>query len=290
MRTILVLAGGQSTDKMVFDVALAAARPLGANLEFLHVRIGPNEAAAYVPHVDFAAGSGLQTVLSDLEEQAARRSRAALHHFEELCEREVLDIAVRPSDLGRSTLSATWSEERGDAMAKVMRCARHNDLVVVGRHTRSNGLPPDLAERLLVECGRPILIAAAEKRHHLLDTVLVCWKETGASARALGAALPLLAASKRVVIASIQERGEESPEGLYHLTQRLEWNGIAADARWLTSSATPAAERLDLLARELNAGLLVMGGYGYGRLRSTVFGGCTQYFLDQAERPVLLMH
>lgn len=289
MRTILVLAGGQSTDKLVFDTALAAARPLGANLEFLHVRVGPGEAAARVPHADFSTGSGLRGVLGNLEREAARRSAAALHHFEELCEREALDIAVTPTDLGKDALSATWSEEHGDAMSRIIRHARHNDLVVLGRHTRSNGLPPDIAERLLMESGRPVLIAAPERRH-LLDTVLLCWKESAASARALGVALPLLAASKHVVIASIQEGAEDSPEGLYHLAQRLQWNDISADARWLTPSATPVADRLSSLASELNAGLIVMGGYGYGRLRSMVFGGCTQHFLDQADRPVLLVH
>ncbi len=290
MRTILVLAGGHATDKTVFNTALAAAKPLGAHLEFLHVRIGPSEAAAYTPHVGFATGDGLRATLGDLETKAEQRSITALHHFEELCERESIKIAVKPSDLKRRSLSASWSEEHDDAAAKITRCARHNDLVVIGRRARSNGLPPDLVEQLLVESGRPILIAPGERRPHLLGTVLVCWKETATSARALGAALPLLAVSKRVVIASIQEGSDGSPEALYHLAQRLEWDGIAADPIWLTASATPVADRLASLANEINADLLVMGGYGRGRVREMVFGGCTQHFLDQSDRPVLLMH
>ncbi|SKA12497.1 Universal stress protein family protein [Enhydrobacter aerosaccus] len=290
MRTILVLAGGHSTDKPVFDTAIAAARPLAANLEFLHVRIGPGEGVVHIPHVEFATGAGLQTVLDDLEKRSITRATAALHHFEELCERESIEIAVSPSDLRQGTLSATWSEEQGNATAKIMRCARHNDLIVLGRHTRSNGLPPDLAERLLVESGRPLLIVPAERRRHLLGTVLICWKETATSARALTAALPLLAVSKHVVIASVQEGSDGSPEALYHLAQRLEWDGISADVRWLAQSPSPVSERLDILADEIGADLLVMGGYGHGRMRAMVFGGCTQRFLDQSKRPVLLMH
>lgn len=51
MRTILVPAGERASDKTMLDTALAAARPLEANLEFLPVRIGWHEAAAYMPHV-----------------------------------------------------------------------------------------------------------------------------------------------------------------------------------------------------------------------------------------------
>jgi nucleotide-binding universal stress UspA family protein len=50
------------------------------------------------------------------------------------------------------------------------------------------------------------------------------------------------------------------------------------------------ADRLERLAINIGADLLVMGGYGHGRLRETVFGGCTRHFLDRCDRPVLMMH
>jgi nucleotide-binding universal stress UspA family protein len=290
MRTILVLAGGHATDKAVFDTALAAARPLGANLEFLHVRIELAEAAVYTPHVEFAIGRALRGALTNLEAQAQKRSLAALHHFEELCEREAIEIAIKPSNLQTAQVSACWYEEHDDAAVNIVRCARHNDLIVVGRRSHSNGLPPDLLEQVLMQSGRPVLIASAEPRQRLTGTVLVCWNETAESARALAASLPLLAASKRVVIASVEEGAGSSPQALYHLAQRLEWDGIVANPQWLRSSSQPVADRLQALATETQADLLVMGGYGHGRLREMVFGGCTQYFLDQGDRPVLMMH
>ena len=33
-----------------------------------------------------------------------------------------------------------------------------------------------------------------------------------------------------------------------------------------------------------------MGAYGHGRLRETMFGGVTRYFLDFARYPLLLVH
>lgn len=290
MKTILVLASGDGTDRAVFSTALAVAKPLHANLECLHVRIDPAEAAAYTPYTPFATGPALQAALDDLEVEGRRRAAAALHHFEELCERESIDIAIKPPDLQRSSVSACWCEEHNDAASRIVWCARHNDLTVIGRGSRSDGLPSDLVEQVLLEGGRPVLIASTKVRQSLLGTVLVCWKETAESARALAATLPLLAVASRVVVASIDEDAGGSPEGLYHLVQRLEWDGVVAEPLWLRTSSMPVPDRLERQAAKINADLLVMGGYGHGRLREMVFGGCTQHFLNQCDRPVLLMH
>jgi hypothetical protein len=53
MKNILVLAGGGDNDEAVFATALAAAQPFHAHLEFLHVQIGPGEAAAWEPYSEF---------------------------------------------------------------------------------------------------------------------------------------------------------------------------------------------------------------------------------------------
>ena len=39
MKTILVLIGGSDRDKAIFRTALAAAAPLSAHLDFLHVHV-----------------------------------------------------------------------------------------------------------------------------------------------------------------------------------------------------------------------------------------------------------
>ena len=290
MRTILVLAGGRESDKAVFATALSAAKPLGAHLEFLHVRISAGEAAAYTPHIEFASGTALHAAFSDLREEAKTRSAAALHHFEALCETELIEIAIHPDQTTTDVVSASWCEEHDYAVARITQCARHNDLVVIGRPSRANGLPIDLVERLLVTSGRPILIAPTKTRERLTGTALVFWKETAESARALAAALPLLSVCKRVMIVSVQEAANNSPECLYHLAQRLEWDGIKVEAKWLRADTTSTAFRLDAIAADVDADILIMGGYGHGRLREMAFGGCTRQFINQADRPVLLMH
>jgi len=290
MRSILVLAGGRETDTVVFKTALAVARPLGAHLEFLHVRLGALEAATFTPHVEFARGAALRAALGDLHAEAKARSKAALRHFEALCERESIDIAIAPGDAPRAAISASWCEENGEALPKIMRFARHNEIVVIGRRAHNDGLPVDLAERLLVSCGRPILLAPIHERRNSSGTVMVCWKETAEAARALAVSMPILSGAKRVVLIAIDEGANGTPEGVSHLAQRLEWDGIKAEVRWLPSAPAPVDIRLDSIASEVNADLLVMGAYGHGRMRQIVFGGCTRHFLDRGVRPVLMMH
>src|SRR6185312_438165 len=148
--------------------------------------------------------------------------------------------------------------------------ARHNDLVVLGRAPRANGLPPDLIERMLLDCGRPVLIAPARAPHSVAETILVCWKETAEAARALTAALPLLSHGKRVVVVSVEE-AKASLAGAFDIAEQLRWHGIAAEATCVTGEGQPTGELLQSAARHYDADLLVMGGYGFSRVREIIF-------------------
>ncbi len=288
MKTILVTTGGSTTDKAVFATALCAARPLAAHLEFFHVRVTVEEAALFTPHVEFARGAAIRDALGRLHDEEITRSAAASLHFRTFCEQEKIDILEVPCASGR--VSASWREETNSARRRLMLRARHNDLVVMARPTRANGLPADLLETLLVGCGRPLLIAPAKAPRSLSRTVMVCWKETAEAARALAAALPLLAKAERVLVTAVVERGEPSAETLADIARQLAWHGIVAEPQLLSDDGRPAAARLAAQAAACRADLMVMGAYGHGRTRELIFGGCTQSVLDGAEVPVFLLH
>src|SRR5947209_6583539 len=119
MKTILVLTGGSETDQSVFETALAAARPLGAHLEFLHVRVGAGEAAGFTPHVGFATGAALRDALARLEAEAEARSAAAAAHFRRFCDEAAIEIRDAPA--GSRAVSASWREERDNAAERMIR-------------------------------------------------------------------------------------------------------------------------------------------------------------------------
>jgi nucleotide-binding universal stress UspA family protein len=288
IKTILVPTSGGSTDRVVFDTALAAARLFSAHIDFCHVRIEAGEALRYVPHAGFASGAALREALDTLGAEGRARSVAAVRLIEEFCLREKIVLADVPFDV--DAVSASWSQHDGPVHDHVLTRARHSDLVVMGRHKGANGLPPDLLRLLLLESGRPILVAPPHPRPRLTGTVMLCWKEAREPARAVTAAMPFLAKADRVVAVTVDGRGWERTDGLADLVHQLAWHHIRAEPRVVKSDGRPVAEALADAAQELDADLLVMGGYGHRPLREDLFGGCTRSFMEDAEVPVLALH
>ena len=287
IKTILVPASGTATDHAVFETAHAVARSLRAHLDFYHLRIPPGEASPYVPHVDYAIGPALRNALDYLRDQTAERALMAARHVGDFCATRNIRIAGNPT--GLSTISASWTEETGDAPRRLMTRARHSDLIVVGRSQGPDGLPRYFLETLLLGCGRPLLIAVATPPTRPIGTVVVGWKETAEAARALASALPILARADQVILVSVEEEEAVAPGALDDLRRALEWHGVNPMIRSI-SAAGPIAEVLAATAAHERADLLVMGAYGHGRMREVIFGGCTQAFLEQADLPVFMLH
>jgi nucleotide-binding universal stress UspA family protein len=289
MKTILVPVGGSDADADVFATALALARPLAAHLEFVHVRVTPGEAAVHTPHMEFARGAGLARALEGLREKAERRAAAAGRNVAELCARHGIEMVETPGPA--PSVTARWRLDEGcEPIERLVWHARHHDLVVMARPAALDGLPPDRLETLLLQCGRPLLVAPTGIPTTALGTAMVCWKETRDAARAVSAAMPLLAKARRVVVVSVVENGTPVPDALAEVVGALGWNGIAAEAHALERDGRWTADVLSTAARTHGADLMVMGAYGHRRLREVLFGGCTQSAIEGADCPVLMVH
>jgi len=287
MKSIFVPAGGSESDEIGFETALAIAKSVGAHLEFFHAIVDPREAVHWQRHADLGSMEAIQETMYRLRLQSDARTTAARTRFHQFCERHHLPIA----DLAGATsgVSVNWREESGDAEGLVFR-ARHHDLVVIGRPAGPTGLPPDLLERMLIGCGKPLLIPAAAPPASPVGPVIVCWKETPEAARAVTAALPLLVRAERVVLAGVEEKDPSLKDGLAALSRQLLWHGIAATIEYIPAKPHPVHALLMDFARSLRADLLVMGGYGHNRLRETIFGGVTRAVLAAADIRVLMIH
>ena len=87
IKAILVPATGSETDTFVFGSALAVARPFGAHLDFLHVRMDATTfAATIMPEV--SSGQVFTDVINRMEEEARQREQKAKQLFESFCRRE----------------------------------------------------------------------------------------------------------------------------------------------------------------------------------------------------------
>jgi nucleotide-binding universal stress UspA family protein len=288
MKSFLIPIGGSDTDASLFETALAAARPFSSHMNFLHIHVGPGQAAANTPHAAFAMGPALSNALRDLDAQAKTRSALAAQHFRDFCARSTVEICDVPGNA--KGVTASWQAEDGHALRRIMFHARHNDLVVVGRAKTANGLPADFLEELLLGCGRPVLIATSAPAPAPTGTIMVCWKESAEAARAVNAAMPFLIQARRVVVAGVAETGENLAEALSDVARQLAWNGVRAELRPLVAAGAAIPGLLASAAQDCNADLMVLGAYGRSRMREILFGSCTRSVIHDAGMPVLLMH
>ena len=65
-------------------------------------------------------------------------------------------------------------------------------------------------------------------------------------------------------------------------------HGVKVGVDRLPSSGQSVATVLKQHATEMDADLIVMGGYGHSRLRERIFGGVTRSMLDEPVLPMLM--
>lgn len=286
--SILVPVSGSSTDESVFATALSIARALNAHLEFLHLRFTVMEAVARTRHMEFCIGSAVADALEHLRLQDERLALSATQSVELFCRAHGLVMEATPGEVGR--LSASWAEETDRGEQRLIFHARHSDLVILGRPRHADLLAGNLIETLLMGSGRPIVIAPQTPPASATGTVVVGWKETAESARALTAALPLLKRAHKVVVVGVAEDAGVTPGVLEDVARQLRWHGVSAETRAVGNRLKPVATQLLHTARGLHAELVVVGGFGHGPLREILFGGVTRSLIEDAPVPVFMMH
>jgi hypothetical protein len=173
IKIIFVPTSGTDADDSVLAAALAVARPLNAHLDCFHLRFSVGEAVARSPHVQNCVGSSLSGALLTLEERDEQRANSAMAHFESFCSSNRVAIRAAPGD--SEEVSAQHLVETDEAEERLVYHARHRDLTVLGRPHTHNLLAPNLIERLLMDSGRPIVIAPDSGRTTATGNIVVGW-------------------------------------------------------------------------------------------------------------------
>lgn len=176
----------------------------------------------------------------------------------------------------------------------VARLSRGADLIVAG------GTPLKFADdyrtaqtaELIVLSGRPVLVAPPEGGCLRGETVIVAWKDTREARRAVADALPFLQAAQEVVVQEIcaKEALGDAEARTRSVVDNLKRHGVAARAKVSLAGNDEAADEIKFTARELDADLIVAGGYSHSRLGEWVFGGVTRNLLQDPQGFVLLSH
>ena len=178
----------------------------------------------------------------------------------------------------------------------IAREARAADIVVLGRewnpptgNYRCSASPGDV----LLRAGRPILLVPPNVERLEASRVLIAWKDTRESRRAVMDALPLLHRTERVSVLEIcTEEGDmaEATARAEDVARYLLRHGIAAEGSACPLREASVAAQIAAAAHARGADLVISGGYGHARMREWVFGGVTRDLLQRADLCCLLSH
>ncbi len=291
-KSILVPTMGFSSDPVALETAVLVARAFKGHLECVHVRPDSQQILIQAAGYDMGMGMGTQMVMGDLidvlQREDAKRTERAHKTFEAFCKREAVPLATAPT--GEPSATAAWREVSGRESDILVAEARVHDLTVFGNVTALGGLARTIAGTMLINGGRPLLLAAPHAPKQIGKSVVVAWKPSPEAARAVSAAMPILADAAKVTVVTIAENEEETANSAEALVANLRWHGINAEISYMAHPAGPTQDTLLQCAKEVGADLLVMGAYGHSRLSEFVFGGVTRHVLGGAPIPVLLVH
>ena len=279
---------GQDRDRVTLPAAIAVAKSFSAHVDAVFARLNASEA---VPLVGEGMSSAVvEQLMTSAEAEWSARADAARQAFEEIVARA--DIVRHDDPPGPGTASIQFREEAGREEDVIVRACYLGDLLVLGR---ADSTAEDLQFTLSLEAalmggGRPLLIAPSMPANQTIGRrVVIAWRGSVDCARAVAGALPFLGQAEKVVVATVAS-GRTNPSRAGELVSYLAWHVVPAVPRLVDPGHHSVGEALLAAARDENADLLVMGGYGHSRVRELILGGVTRHVLSHATIPVLMAH
>lgn len=284
LRTILVPVRGDGKGEGVLDHALALARRHCSHLEVLHCRPRPED---LIPYGIFVPASLRKEIVASAGNLANEEEGKVRDLFDRYCqEREIPEIDAAPWP--RDRVSATWREETGKQAQVIGLRGRLADLIAVAKPDRAQNLGLNTLEAALLETGKLVLMCPPAPVETLGAKLAFAWNGSGEAARAMTAALPLLAKADSLTI--LTGEGADLPVSADEAKAYLAVHEIDCEISTFKAAPTAVGQALLAGARQAGADSLLMGAYGQSRQRELVMGGVTQYVIDHADMPVFLMH
>jgi nucleotide-binding universal stress UspA family protein len=261
------------------DARLQIAGQLADSFEARMIGIA---AAQFAPPLYFADGELAQDLIDQQDASIRKRLKEIESEF-----REVTRHRSGPVE---------WRSAVEFPARYILREARCADIIVGGGQSPafSDAFALASPKDLVMQAGRPLLVAPDTVSWLDLRSVLVAWKDTPEARRAITDSIPLLRKAKDVTVAEILEDGGDRSAATARARDVITWlsrHGVSASERVVDHNESRSAPRqLDDIANEVGAGLVVAGAYGHSRFRELVLGGMTEHLLTQSTRCVLLSH
>lgn len=175
----------------------------------------------------------------------------------------------------------------GDVVASL---ARYHDLALLGIK-RGDVTQQATAEAVVFGSGRPTLLVPDDAPPATFGRVMIAWDGSRVAARAVADAREFLQRAQAVTIISVtDEKTLPDQDASSRLAKYLARYDVEAEVALVPSRNRPISETLQQHARQIEADLLVMGGFAHSRVRDFVLGGATSGILKDLQLAVLISH
>jgi nucleotide-binding universal stress UspA family protein len=148
-------------------------------------------------------------------------------------------------------------------------------------------------ETLLLSSGTPLLILPPDRALARLRHIVLGWKATRETVRAMRDVVDLAEPGARIDVVAVVPHAEPDARttgALIEVEQYLTGRGFAVAWHTPPVDGTSEAEVLQSFTRECGADVLAVGGFGHSRLREFILGGVTRDLLNRTDVPVMLSH
>ena len=287
MRVITIPIIKNSECKVALTTALDLAKKLSANVHGYHL----------LPSVDkevIGSKSNLFNLVNPSERykllnksEIELRRKNSYSFFEGLVEQKDFKLVRKPryqSDGGQ----ASFTEIHGSPEKVFSIIGPLSDLIVVSRpekkssfHARAYMLSA------LLYSGQAVLVLPQKKTPVIGNRILLSWNQSIEAVSAIKSVIPLLQKAESVHVVCSGSEYRTGPK-LKHLKQYLkQWNINVQHT--LTKGASVEKEIIKTY-KDTKSDLLVMGAYSRNQWREKLFGGVTNYMLNDTKLPVLMLH
>lgn len=160
---------------------------------------------------------------------------------------------------------------------------------------RDDGHHQDIAERLIFDTGRPVLIFPERPVRPLATSfanVAVAWDGSRPAARAVGDAMPFLRRASHVrIFSATDDKPMPSAARGREIAQQLTSEGVDAIYEDVKKTGRHTiGSFIENYVADHNIDLLVMGAYGHSKLREFILGGATRSVLMNPPGWIMLSH
>jgi nucleotide-binding universal stress UspA family protein len=275
-KTVFMAVGATQDDAEV-DRAVGICGRLEAHLSVLVLGVAPPPPASPYGVVsnDIWAGE-----IREGQEEAADRAKA---------------LEAKLATTALSTMVTSQYIDRGTVATLAARFARYADLTLISPQAEGFELMQTwVLNGALFESGRPVLLLPkGPVSFPVVRRLVIAWDASVEASKAVRDAIGLMQKAEAVhavLIDPVPSFEGHGPEPGADLAAYLGRHGIATTVHRLPREGKDTADVIRRTATDLDADLIVMGGFGHSRLRERIFGGTTTSMMKNPQVPVLMAH